>query len=162
MNPLTPIFQDEVQLAGWRESHTAGPLVTFRLTDPALMSVFRGMTVAKGGVAGHRLAMVLVEINDDETPKTVPQKIGPLALLAVQWCRDQGFQDWVVSLVEGGEVNIDEECIPDGCDPEEVAAFVVRAICNVESRRDIDGNPLAVELFDTIIRAPYRKLLLEG
>jgi len=61
------VFQDEVMLAGWKETHTGGATVTFFLPDASLLDVFRGMTVKKGSVAGQRLACVLAEIQDDES-----------------------------------------------------------------------------------------------
>jgi hypothetical protein len=162
MNPLKPIFSDEVQLAGWRESHTAGPLVTFRLTDPSLMSVFRGMTVVKGNVAGQRLAMVLVEIADDETPREPEpvhaehRKLGPLGLLAVQWCREPSFREWLwkdVWKVDEDGVLRRMEHIPD----EKAAAVLVRELCGVASRREIDEKPVAARAFEERIRKVYMK-----
>lgn len=65
---LKPTFQGEVQLVGWSDTHTRGPIIALRLSDSEELEVFKGMTVRKGGVAGQRLACVLVEIGDDEKP----------------------------------------------------------------------------------------------
>lgn len=65
---MTPTFQDEVQLAGWSETHTGGPKVTFWLQDAEQLAVFKALTARKGNTAGHRFACVLVEIGDDEQP----------------------------------------------------------------------------------------------
>ncbi|ANA34459.1 hypothetical protein [Ralstonia mannitolilytica] len=35
------------------------------------------------------------------------------------------------------------------------AAEFIRLACQVESRRQIDGNPQAAELFHTIVRRPF-------
>lgn len=78
-------------LAGWKESHNSGATVTFWLADPASLDAFRGLTARKGNTAGQRLAMVLVEISDQETPVPQPEKpkepIGELCRLAVMWCK---------------------------------------------------------------------------
>lgn len=70
MTDLVPAFSGEVMLASWKETHTGGAVVSFFLPNPADLDVFRGMTVRKGGTAGQRLACVLVEIGEDETPKS--------------------------------------------------------------------------------------------
>lgn len=72
MSDLVATFSGEVMLAGWKETHTGGAVVSFFLPDPDALDVFRGMTVRKSGVAGHRFACVLVEIADDEKPATPP------------------------------------------------------------------------------------------
>lgn len=68
MTDLIPVFSGEVQLAGWRETHNSGAVVSFFLSDPSDLEKFRGLTVAKGNTAGHRFVCVLVEIGDDEQP----------------------------------------------------------------------------------------------
>lgn len=68
MTDLNPTFSGEVQLAGWRETHKSGAVVSFFLSDPEDLEKFRGLTVAKGKTAGQRFACVLVEIGDDELP----------------------------------------------------------------------------------------------
>lgn len=65
---LKPVFQSEVMLAGWKETHNGGATVTFWLPDTEDLEVFRGMTVRKSNTAGQRLACVLVEIPDNEIP----------------------------------------------------------------------------------------------
>ncbi len=59
-------FDDEVMLAGYSESHTSGPKVTFWLFDPHQLDIFRGFTIRKGNVAGQRFRLTLVEIPDGE------------------------------------------------------------------------------------------------
>lgn len=152
----TPIFSDEVQLAGWSDSHTSGAKVTFWLKDPEQLAAFRGMTERKGKTAGQRLAMVLVEINDDETlgsPQPEKDKPGPLCLLAIQWCRDEVFQRWI--------------CRPSHINPfPEVSAGAARqkiiTVCGVESRRELDTNDRAAMRFQELIRLPYMSYLNTG
>lgn len=68
MSDVVATFQGEVQLAGWKETHSSGVTVTFWLPDTADLDAFRALTVRKGNQAGHRFACVLVEIGDDEQP----------------------------------------------------------------------------------------------
>lgn len=76
MSDLVPVFSGEVMLAGWRETHKSGAVVSFFLADPAELEKFRGLTVKKGGTAGQRFMAVLVEISDNEEP-AVPGRPEP-------------------------------------------------------------------------------------
>ena len=144
----TPIFSDEVQLAGWSESHNSGAKVTFWLSDPAQLSAFRGMTERRGKTAGQRLAMVLVEINDDETLANTPDapinRPGPLCTLAVQWCRDQRFWAWVNGRFTYNNVT-----------GEASARHEILTMIGIDSRRELDTSPAAAKWFDQHIRRPF-------
>ena len=141
----TPIFSDEVQLAGWSESHTSGAKVTFWLSDPAQLSAFRGMTERRGKTAGQRLAMVLVEINDDETLADEPPsttKLGPLCALAVAWCSDAPFLAWWQR--QRGHMAGDVDVRGD-----------ILATCGIKSRRELDADARAAAVFNDVFRLPY-------
>lgn len=135
----TPSFQGEVMLAGWSESHNGGAKVTFWLQDPADLDAFKRMTAAKGRVAGQRLALVAVEIGDDEQPvqPRTSARIGPLALLAVQLCKNPEFQNFI-------EV-----------ESEVAAAEHIKAECQIESRAELDTDPDAAKLFHSKFRVPF-------
>lgn len=150
---MTPVFQDEVQLAGWSETHNGGAKVTFWLSDSSALEAFRRMTVAKGKIAGQRLACVLVEIGDDEQPVESPvevpvkqpgEKLTGLALLAVQWCQDSVFINWLQ--VEN----------------EYQAKLAVCEICGITSRKELNTNKGAAILFDQNIRGPFMMHLNGG
>ena len=141
----TPIFSDEVQLAGWSESHTSGAKITFWLSDPAQLSAFRGMTERRGKTAGQRLAMVLVEINDDETLADEPPsttKLGPLCTLAVAWCSDAPFLAWWQRQRGHMAGNVD-------------ARGDILATCGIGSRRELDADARAAAVFNDVFRLPY-------
>src|SRR5690554_2878297 len=93
---VQPTFQGEVMLAGWSETHNGGAKVTFWLQDADDLAAFKAMTVAKGKTAGQRLALVAVEIGDDEQPvqRHEKPKGGELARLAGQLCQSAQFQGW--------------------------------------------------------------------
>lgn len=66
------VLEGEVQFAGWRDSHTGGPLITLRLADSAALEPFRGMTAAKGNQAGQILTAVIVEGGREAAPIAEP------------------------------------------------------------------------------------------
>lgn len=131
-------FQGEVMLAGWSQTHNGGAKVTFWLQDDTDLEAFKAMTVAKGKTAGQRLALVAVEIGDDEQPKAQPeQKGGELAKLAGMFCQQPEF--W-------------EFCRADDADE---ARDWILGVCGIQSRRDLDHNPKAAQLFHDRVRKPY-------
>lgn len=131
-------FQGEVMLAGWSQTHNGGAKVTFWLQDDIDLEAFKAMTVAKGKTAGQRLALVAVEIGDDEQPKARPeQRGGELAKLAGMFCQSTAF--W-------------EFCRADDADE---ARDWILGVCGIQSRRDLDHNPKAAQLFHDRVRKPY-------
>jgi len=64
---MTPTFSGECQIVAWADSNARGPTVTFRLQSSEELEAFRGVTLAKKGMAGDRFALVCVRIQDDET-----------------------------------------------------------------------------------------------
>lgn len=157
---MTPAFQDEVQLAGWSETHTGGAKVTFWLPDAEALDVFRTLTARKGNTAGHRFACVLVEIADDEQPvqesvmgnpisETKGRgKLGDLCWRAVQWCNDPEFRAFLQKQT-GWAANTPEE-----------ARNAICEVCDVASRKMLDHSPIAAEKFNRLIRGPYQKHLM--
>lgn len=139
-------FQGEVMLAGWSQTHNGGAKVTFWLQDDTDLEAFKAMTVAKGKTAGQRLALVAVEIGDDEQPKPVmgkPMTAIPkgekLSWLAVQFCNNPHF--WDFAGVSG-----------------ELAAreWILRMSGCVNSRSELDSNEDAALLFHANVRKPFR------
>lgn len=148
MNAEHIAFQGEVQLLNWSETHNGGAKIVLQLADAADLEAFKAMTVRKGKVAGQRLAVVMVEIGDDEQP--VPQREakpqpGMLCIMACTFCADLRFQDWADSL---GDTRIEDE--------EDAKDFLLRE-CGVESRKELDTNKIASTRFHTLIREPYMK-----
>lgn len=151
MSAITPTFAGEMQLAGWSESHTGGCKVTFWLQSPDDLAAFRTLTTRKGNTAGHRFMAALVEVGDDEMPvqgggETPPHqekpKGGPLSKLAGMWCNDPEFWKWLE------------------CGSENGASACVRELCGIESRVELDNDPVAAEKFHSLIRGPYSKYML--
>lgn len=133
----------ELMLLGWTQTHNGGSKLTFQVSDDDL-DQFRGMTVKKGNTAGQRFMAALVEIGPDEQPVPVEEKqpLGSRAFLAVKWCKDQRFRDWVAK-----RYGID--------DPRDA----ILTICRIGSRRELDENPDAWAAFDDRFRKPYNEHL---
>ena len=148
MMPATA-FQGELMLAGWSETHTGGAKVTFWLPDAEALDTFRTMTVRKGSTAGQRFMCVLVELNDDDTPKAPePEKPkgGSLAQSAGVICGTEEFQRFASE-----RANLWDHQLSGA----QNAAEYVRQFCRVNSRADLDHRPTAKQLFGQLM-ADYR------
>ena len=145
----------EVMLLAWSESHNGGAKLVLQLADPADLEAFKAMTVKHGKIAGQRLACAFVQIGDDEKPVVDEHKGGPLAQLAGRWCQDERFQAW---LAEKFPLAWRQAAGVYG-DAHDAAAEVVRDVCCVASRAELDHNPAAAFEFHTRIRDPYAAYL---
>jgi len=171
---MTPTFSGEMQLAGWSESHTGGCKVTFWLQSPDDLQAFRALTVRKGNTAGQRFMAALVEIGDDEqpvepvieNPKIEKPKGGPLAKLAGMWCNDGEFLHFIRPVYDrlmGGDGSGYGDVTPDddfGGMLEKYCAHCIKVMCEIDSRAELDHNPVAAEKFHSLIRGPYQKHLI--
>jgi len=66
------LLHEEVQLMDWGESRSAGPFIKFRLDDPALLEVFRGMDTATAKRTGHILHLTVAEGDIVAAPEPAP------------------------------------------------------------------------------------------
>lgn len=66
-----------------------------------------------------------------------------LTRLSAILCRDPKFRQWLVHDTEHEAGDADE------------AAEVVRLVCGIDSRRELDTNPTAAERFHEHIRKPF-------
>lgn len=175
-------FEGEVQFAGYTDSSRNGPRVTLRLADRDELQRFVGLE-------GKRFMVALVEIAEDGTPvsggpasaetqdeanlrmrKTLDAmpladkpKGGPLARLAGQWCAMPSFHAWLLrTMPDLCRVAIEAMDNPGELTPKpdsDIAAEVVRRVCNVASRADIDHNAWARDRFEALIRRPFMEEL---
>jgi hypothetical protein len=151
MQIMTPIFENEVMLAGWSETHNGGAKVTFWLADSEALEPFKTMTIAKGKTAGQRLACVLVEIDDNEQPKPEEPKGGAGSVWLALRCKEPQFWEFVQNALNEAEepepkINIDSE---------KKCVLWVKFWLNIESRKEVDTNIEAKATFDKFIRLPY-------
>ncbi len=77
-------------------------------------------------------------------------KGGPLSKLAGMWCEEPDFQKWISSRYVLGEPIRGASG----------AADVIRELCLIDSRAELDHDTRAKELFNNLIRDPYSKRLL--
>ena len=87
-------------------------------------------------------AAVAVDQKPVEPVKEQP-KGGALAKLAGQWCNDHTFWEWLEEEV-GRKVASAED-----------AAGLVRHICMVASRAELDNDAAAADRFHRLVRRPY-------
>lgn len=164
---MNTTFSGEMQLAGWSESHTGGCKVTFWLQSPDDLQAFRALTVRKGNTAGQRFMAALVEIGDDEQPvqPLAPEKPkgGPLAKLAGMWCNDPEFFNFIRPAYDkllGGDGNGYGDVAPDEFGTTAgYCAHCIKVFCKINSRAELDHDPIAAEKFHALIRGPYQKYL---
>ena len=98
---------------------------------------FRAEALALFGMPGTPLALAALRDGFQAVQDAPKEKIGPLCLLAVQWCKSDDFQAW--ARVEN----------------EDEAAYFIRSTCSVKSRRDLDVGEIAGATFQREIRGPF-------
>lgn len=131
----------EVSLADWQDNPNSGAWVKFRLPDETHLEIYRGKNRAgRTQKFGQRYQMILIEINDDETPMQAPeQKPRKLSQIAGALCHDANFRAWA-------EAQYGEPC-PD----EAAAAQMIREVCGIESRSFLDTNDEAAKVFRELL-----------
>ena len=124
----------EAMVLRWSESSTGGRTVTFLLPGDGDAHPFRG--VKTGPAHGQRVALSVALIADDETQNIVPAR-EVRAQEAKRGLDKKRWEDLAYSVQAGIRCNEPgfQQCLraadADG------AARIVRAICGVESRKDI-------------------------
>lgn len=124
---IQPSFQGEVQMRRWSDSSTQGVQVTFALHDSEALEPLKAK-------AGKRFMAVLVEIGDDEQPaEPTPadkraenwRALGPNCRRAISLVESEAFQRFAQE--QGGLGAL---------------AYLLKQ-CGIESRNELDTNPLA-------------------
>lgn len=146
-------IQTEVMLLSWAETSNGGAKIVLQLPDPSELEPFKAMTLAKGKIAGQRLAAVFVPISDTEEPAPAHESLGPLATLAVRWCRDKRFLAWAgVQWPHSGDPS-------SRYLTQEQARALILDVCKIGSRKDLDKVPSARDIFLREFRGPYMEHL---
>lgn len=84
-------------------------------------------------------------------------KGGDLAQLAGQLCSDEKFQDWIIVNANPDSlgVRIGTGGVVDTLTKEEQATHLVRGMCGVKSRAELDHNHDAGRKFHELVRKPW-------
>lgn len=143
-------FQGEVMLLSWAESHKGGRTGVFLFDDESEQHPLKSFTTKRGKRAGTRFVMVLVEIAEDETPVQQEKKGGPLSQSAAQICENEQFRRFLLD--KYSERFSASTCLSDA----EEAAQVLRIICRIQSRAELDHNPEAAKRFQELMKE-YRE-----
>ena len=99
-------------------------------------------------IAALQVGYAAIQPDISKTETTEKPKGGPLSKLAGMWCNDPEFWEWL-------------ETDPDNaCHSAHGAAHCLYAICEIESRAELDHDPIAAEKFHRLIRGPYQKHLI--
>jgi hypothetical protein len=85
--------------------------------------------------------LVLVEINDDETPVKQEKKGGPLSISAARMCEYAPY----IAFMKQEYVDLWDRSGGD-------VAEMQRQICSIESRAELDSNPEAAKKFKSHMR----------
>jgi hypothetical protein len=154
----------EAQFVRFGDGSRTGPTLTFRLAESAQLEPFRGEE-------GQRYALYIVKVLDtpqDETPAPVvtvgappppePERPalprgGRLAKQAGIMCADRAFQRQVERDYPAAWREAVEKC--DG-DLAAAAASVVREVCLIDSRAELDHDAEAAERFQHCFWRPWR------
>lgn len=75
-------------------------------------------------------------------PQEPKEKPGQLCVMAVNFCKDQAFQNFI------------DECYDD-CNSEKDAKDFILRVCGIESRRELDTDTRAGSVFMSSIRNPF-------
>lgn len=106
---------------------------------------FRDAAIALFGAPGSSMALAALQC---ATSEPAP-KGGERAKWCGIRCQEAAFQRWIQ------ERYLKEWEAAPGATPATWAASVIRAVCSVESRAELDNDATAAERFDRLIRRPY-------
>jgi hypothetical protein len=119
---------------------TRGRTVTVELPDDGELHPFHALAVRQGKKAGQRLAIVVIQIGDQEEPVVQEHKLSQQAAIL---CRDPGFrsfiQDRSISLLETEE---------------DVRQWMYHG-AGITSRKAFDNDTRAANWFNTQCKMPY-------
>ena len=99
------------------------------------------------GTAVALAALKPAHLDDSDKPEPQSEPVGPLAKWLIMRCKETQFWEWL-------------ETDPDNaCHSESGAKTCVCLMLRIESRKEIDGDPIKEAAFHSKIRGPYSKWL---
>ena len=137
------VYKGEALLVNWGDTSTRGRTVTLELPlgpDAPETHPFRDLAVRSGKQAGQRLAIMVVQINDDETPVIQEHKLSVQAALL---CKDPDFRKFM----QGRSIaTLDTE--------EDMKQWMYHG-AGIKSRAAFDHDTKAANWFITQCKMPY-------
>lgn len=122
--------------------------ISFDIEPSNAQDAFRLFAAPGTPAAIAALQVGYAAIGDKPAPVEEKPKGGALSKLAGMWCNDPEFWAWL-------------ETDPDNaCHSALGAARCLYAICEINSRAELDHNAEAAEKFHRLIRVPYQKHLI--
>ena len=131
-------FVVEAMLLRWGDNNSSGRTVTFQLPELPGDHPFKGMP--SGAKNGQRVGLSIALIDDDESIKPTQQY--SLARRAGMLCSERPFQFFLND--EYPERALEARGIQQS---DKAAAEIVRLICAIESRSELDTNEHAKGVF---------------
>lgn len=143
--PALPI---ELSLIGCQWSQNRGASVLFQIERDAL-DALEGVPTQDNSATPWNGYVALVELGDDEQAIDQQQRErvervigGPISKHAARLCRDPQFHRFLEDI--GGQDVTDES-----------AAEWVRTTCGVQSRAELDHNPIAADKYEHMVKRPF-------
>lgn len=144
------VYSGECLLVNWGDTSSRGRTVTLELPQDSDTHPFRDLAIRSGKQAGQRFAIVVVQINDDESPVVQEKKLSVQAALL---CKDAGFRSFIA-----------ERSI-SAVETEDDAKQWMCSGAGITSRKAFDQNKQAADWFITQCKLPYeahRKMIDNG
>ncbi len=154
---------DAMLLAWTGETHKNGPRLTLELIDEKQIEPFKMKTLKKGKTAGQMFKVVFVEVDGNGEPlppeaaPTPPAKRsaggfpGGLCGLAVRWCQEPEFAEWLADTFPAAA----RECPVFDAGHEAFASWIVKTVCQIESRKVLSQPGRGAAIFENEIRPGY-------
>ena len=98
--------------------------------------------------------MALAALQTAKSTQAPQPKGGEISHWVAMRCQETGFQKWLTD--EFGECEESESMASS----EAAAAVIVRRVCGIKSRADLDGDEDAAARFHSLIRVPFSKVVL--
>lgn len=134
------VYKGEALLVNWGETSTRGRTITLELPQETETHPFRDLAVKSGKQSGQRLAIMVVQIGDDEQPVIQEHKLSVQAALL---CKDPDFR----TFMQGRSIAI--------LDTEEDMKQFMYAGAGIKSRAAFDSDTRAANWFITQCKMPY-------
>jgi hypothetical protein len=140
-------YAGEVQFKRYADTSTQGQTITLTLPDRESLEAFIGLE-------GKRFQAVFVLVGDDEQPAEPPPKavkvrerLGPICEWAVLRCKEEPFLRF---MAEQTRIHPDHFLEAD-------AKLTIYSVCGITSRKELDTDEHAADVFTNRFMVPYRK-----